>query len=52
VNETQSLLEELTEEQTGDEGYLTELLNDKDKVEAKQVAARIKELRKAGSIGE
>ena len=46
VEETQSRLDELTEEQTGDDGYLKDYLNDKDKVEAKQVATRVKELKK------
>ena len=46
VEETQSRLDELTEEQTGDDGYLKDYLNDKDKVEAKQVASRVKELKK------
>ena len=47
VEETQSRLDELTEEQTGDEGYLNDFLNDKDKVDGKLVAARLKELKKA-----
>ena len=47
AEETQSRLDELTEEQTGDDGYLKDFLNDKDKVDAKQVAARMKELKKA-----
>ena len=47
VDETQSRLDEYTEEQTGDDGYLKEYLNDKDKVDAKQVAARLKVLKKA-----
>ena len=49
VDETQSRLEELTEEQTGDDGYLKEFLNDKDKVDAKQVTAAWKQLKKAKS---
>ena len=52
VEETQSRLDELTEEQTGDDGYLRDCLNDKDKVDAKQVAARLKELKKASGGGE
>jgi len=52
VEETQSRLDELTEEQTGDDGYLKDYLNDKDKVEAKQVAARMKELKKAKADSE
>lgn len=49
VDETQSRLDELTEEQTGDDGYLKEFLTDKDKVDAKQVAAALKQLKKAKS---
>lgn len=52
AEETQNRLDELTEEQTGDEGYLKDYLNDKDKVDAKAVAAKIKELKKAKDIGE
>lgn len=52
VDETQNRLEELTEEQTGDEGYLKYYLNDKDKIEAKSVTAKIKELKKAKVTGE
>lgn len=52
AEETQNRLDELTEEQTGDEGYLKDYLNDKDKVDAKAVTAKIKELKKAKDIGE
>ena len=52
VEETQSRLDELVEEQTGDEGYLKEYLNDKDKVDGKSVAARLKELKKNDPNGE
>ena len=45
-------MEELIEEQTGDEGYLTEYLNDKDKVDNKAAAARMKELDKLGWTSE
>ena len=48
VEETQSRLEELIEEQTGDDGYLKEYLNDKDQVDAKRVAAQVKAMKKAG----
>ena len=48
VEETQSRLEELIEEQTGDDGYLKEYLNDKDQVDAKRVAAKVKAMKKAG----
>lgn len=47
AEETQNRLDELTEEQTGDEGYLKEYLNDKDKIDAKAVAAKVKDLKKA-----
>lgn len=52
VDETQNRLEELIEEQTGDEGYLKDYLNDKDKIEAKAVSAKIKELKKVKITGE
>lgn len=52
AEETQNRLDELTEEQTGDEGYLKDYLNDKDKVDTKAVSAKIKELKKAKDIGE
>ncbi len=52
ADETQSRLEELVEEQTGDEGYLKDHLNDKDKVDNKSVTARLKELKKIDSKGE
>lgn len=52
VDETQSRLDELTEEQTTEEGYLVDLLNDKDKVDAKKVTARIKELKKSAPDSE
>lgn len=45
AEETQSRLDELIEEQTGDEGYLKEYLNDKDKLDDKQIAARLKKLK-------
>lgn len=49
---TQSRLDEYTEEQTGDDGYLKEYLNDKDKVDSKAVAARVKQLKKTEPDGE
>ena len=52
AEETQNRLDELTEEQTGDEGYLKDYLNDKDKVDAKAVSAKIKELKKEKVNGE
>ena len=44
--ETQSQLDELTEEQSGEDGVLADCLNDKDAVDAKAVAAKLKELKK------
>lgn len=52
VEETQNRLDEFVEEQTGDEGYLKEYLNDKDKVDVKAVAARLKVLKKTNLKGE
>ncbi|MDD3228156.1 MAG: type I restriction-modification system subunit M [Oscillospiraceae bacterium] len=52
VDETQSRLEELTEEQTGEDGALSDCLNDKDKVDAKAVAAKLKELKRTAPKGE
>lgn len=52
AEETQNRLDELTEEQTGDEGYLKEYLNDKDKVDGKAITARLKVLKKADPKGE
>lgn len=49
---TQGRLDELTEDQTGDEGYLREHLNDKDKADSKSVAARLKVLKKTDPNGE
>ena len=52
AEETQNRLDELTEEQTGDEGYLKEHLNDKDKVDSKSLTARLKALKKTDPKGE
>ena len=52
LEETQSRLEELIEEQTGDDGYLKDHLNDKDKVDAKSVSGQAKFLRKIGPDSE
>ena len=52
VEETQSRLDELVEDQTGDEGYLKDHLNDKDKVDGKSVAARMKDLKKVNPNSE
>ena len=52
AEETQSRLDEFVEEQTGDDGYLKDHLNDKDKMDATSVAARLKILKKADPKGE
>ena len=52
AEETQSRLDEFVEEQTGDDGYLKDYLNDKDKMDTKAVAARLKILKKADPKGE
>lgn len=52
AEETRRRLGELVEEQTSDDGYLKEYLNDKDKVDAKGVAARLKELKISNPKGE
>ena len=52
ADRTQSEFDELIEEHTGEDGFLAECLNDKDKVDSKKVSARIKELKKSGSDSE
>lgn len=52
VEETQSKLEQLVEEQTGEDGLFVECLNDKEKMDAKKVSARIKALKNACSQSE
>ena len=52
AEETQSRLDEFLEEQTGYDGYLKEHLNDKDKVDAKAVAVRLKVLKNTDPKGE
>lgn len=52
VEETQSRLDELIEEQTGDDGYLKEYLSDKDKLDDKQITARLKKLKAERQTGE
>jgi type I restriction enzyme M protein len=47
VDETQSRLDELTEENTGDDGTFSDYLNDKDAVDAKKVEAEAKMRKKA-----
>ena len=51
-DETQSRLDELTEEQTVEDGVLSDCLNDKDAVDAKAVNAKIKELKKTSPDSE
>ncbi len=52
AEETQSKLDELTEEQTSESGVLFDCLNDKDAVDAKQVSVKLKELKKTDPKGE
>ncbi len=52
AEETQSQLEELTEEQTGEDGVLSDCLNDKDAVDSKQVSAKLKELKRSAPRSE
>ena len=52
VDETQSQLDELVEEQTGEDGVLNDCLNDKDAVDTKAVAAKLKELKKTAPKSE
>ena len=52
VDETQSKLDEWIEENTGDDGFLREYLNDKDAIDAKAVRAKMKELEKAAPDSE
>lgn len=46
ADETQSRLDELTEEHTAEDGVLSDCLNDKDAVDMKAVSAKLKELKK------
>ena len=52
AEETQALLDEMTEEQTGEDGVLADCLNDKDAVDQKQVTAKLKALKKTDPQGE
>lgn len=52
VEETQSRLEELIEEQTGDGGYLREYLNENDQLDTKKVVAKVKAMKKDGEQNE
>lgn len=46
ADETQSQLDEMTEEHTAEDGVLSDCLNDKDAVDMKAVSAKLKELKK------
>ena len=52
VDETQSKLDEMVEEQTAEEGVLFDCLNDNNAVDAKKVNDRIKELKKSAPDSE
>ncbi len=52
VDETQSKLDEMVEEQTAEDGVLFDYLNDNNAVDAKKVNDRIKELKKSAPDSE
>lgn len=52
AEETQARLDEMTEEQTGEDGVLADCLNDKDAVDQKLVGAKLKRLQKTDPRGE
>ena len=55
VDETQSRLDELVEEQTGEDGVLFDCIEDKegsDKIDTKKVTAKLKELKKTANESE
>ena len=52
ADETQARLDEMTEEQTGEDGVLADCLNDKDAVDQKLVGAKLKRLQKTDPQGE
>ena len=52
VDETQSRLDEMTEEYTAEDGVLSDCLNDKDAVDTKLVNAKFKDLKKTASDSE
>lgn len=52
VDETQSRLDEMTEEYTAEDGVLSDCLNDKDAVDTKLVNAKLKELKKTAPNSE
>ena len=52
AEETQARLDEMSEEQTGEDGVLADCLNDKDAVDQKLVGAKLKRLQKTDPQGE
>ena len=52
VDETQSRLDEITEEHNAEDGVLSDCLNDKDAVDMKAVSAKLKELQKTAPDSE
>lgn len=52
VDETQSKLDEFVEENTGDDGFLNEYMNEKDAIDVKSVNAKLKELKKTAPESE
>ena len=55
MDETQSRLDEMTEEQTAEDGVLSDCIEDKedsDKIDPKKVAAKLKNLKKSDPDGE
>ena len=52
LDEAQARLDELTEDQTGEGGFLLDHLNDRDRVDVKSVAARLRHLEQTQPDGE
>lgn len=52
ADETQSRLDEITEEHTAEDGVLSDCLNDKDAVDVKAVSVKLKELKKTAPDSE
>ena len=52
ADETQSKLDEFVEENTGDDGFLNEYMNEKDAIDVKSVNAKLKELKKTAPESE
>lgn len=52
ADETQSKLDEFVEENTGDDGFLNEYMNEKDAIDVKAVNAKLKELKKTAPESE